>query len=474
MSKSTSKTTRKENTSPVVDSGAEMGGTARINDMRTEATVQRKVQKMADSHVQSGSSSVTIQKKANSTGMSDQLKSGIENLSGVDMSDVKVHYNSTAPAQLQAHAFAQGNQIHLGPGQERHLPHEAWHVVQQKQGRVQPTRQLKSKVNVNDDPGLEKEADKMGAKAMQFKGDQGDSGQSVLQKHFVSPVVQRTTSITYDTQDFDLETGKKEIVGKKMVATLDPADKVKGSAPGSGVQALLMTGLKAQGYKRMVRGHLLNGQLGGLGIAANLYPISSQANSKHKLHMENYVKKAVKDDKKVKYTVEVVDAANKITSPKATFKCKAEQVSGGTWSHAESIVSNPGTASSRGSGIEGSISGSTESKVFRSADLPSNWGQKGSGYNSSDSDHSNSVGKSSFSHKGSALDVDEGLYHYGRQFDSGTIDLAEGATELAGEVDYPVDYDSKRYEDSDELTDFIETLSSDSDLEALITHLESL
>ncbi|NVJ48701.1 MAG: DUF4157 domain-containing protein, partial [Cytophagia bacterium] len=88
-----------------------------------------------------------------------------ENLSGHSMDDVKVHYNSSRPAQLQAHAYAQGNQIHLAPGQEKHLAHEAWHVVQQKQGRVKPTMQLKSQVNINDDAGLEKEADAMGEKA---------------------------------------------------------------------------------------------------------------------------------------------------------------------------------------------------------------------------------------------------------------------------------------------------------------------
>ncbi|HYG50820.1 MAG TPA: DUF4157 domain-containing protein [Flavobacteriales bacterium] len=110
-----------------------------------------------------------VQKKENNTGLPDNLKTGIENLSGHSMDDVKVHYNSSQPAQLNAHAFAQGNQIHVAPGQEKHLPHEAWHVVQQKQGRVKATRQLKGKVNINDDAGLEKEADVMGVKALQMK-----------------------------------------------------------------------------------------------------------------------------------------------------------------------------------------------------------------------------------------------------------------------------------------------------------------
>lgn len=109
----------------------------------------------------------SVQKKENKTGLPDSLKKGMENLSGIALDDVRVHINSDKPAQLQSHAYAQGTNIHLGPGQEQHLPHEAWHVVQQKQGRVKPTRQMKGIINVNDDAGLEKEANEMGAKAAQ-------------------------------------------------------------------------------------------------------------------------------------------------------------------------------------------------------------------------------------------------------------------------------------------------------------------
>jgi hypothetical protein len=73
-----------------------------------------------------------------------------------------VHRNSSEPAKLDALAFARGTDIHLGPGQEEHLPHEAWHVVQQKQGRVRATRQMKG-FGLNEDSGLEAEADRMAA-----------------------------------------------------------------------------------------------------------------------------------------------------------------------------------------------------------------------------------------------------------------------------------------------------------------------
>jgi hypothetical protein len=112
-----------------------------------------------------------IQRQKNNTGLPDNLKTGIENLSGYSMDEVKVYRNSDKPAQLQAHAYAQGTDIHLGPGHEKHLPHEAWHVVQQKQGRVKPTIQMKG-IGINDDSRLEKEADAMGAKVNQMKSDQ--------------------------------------------------------------------------------------------------------------------------------------------------------------------------------------------------------------------------------------------------------------------------------------------------------------
>ena len=106
-------------------------------------------------------------KKENNTGMPDNLKAGVESLSGIDMSDVKVHYNSDKPAEVGALAYTQGTNIHVAPGQERHLPHEAWHVVQQAQGRVKPTMQMKN-ISINDDIELENEADMMGGRVVQM------------------------------------------------------------------------------------------------------------------------------------------------------------------------------------------------------------------------------------------------------------------------------------------------------------------
>lgn len=154
--------------------------TAQLAGMEEEEPLQGKFETLQRAGVEeeeplqgkfNSAAPVQREQKPNNTGLPDNLKSGIENLSGYAMDDVKVHYNSDRPAQLNAHAYAQGTDIHVAPGQEQHLPHEAWHVVQQKQGRVQATTQMKAAqmkagVPVNDDAGLENEADVMGAKAI--------------------------------------------------------------------------------------------------------------------------------------------------------------------------------------------------------------------------------------------------------------------------------------------------------------------
>lgn len=97
-------------------------------------------------------------RQENNTGLPDNLKAGVESLSGLPMDDVNVHYNSSKPARWGALAFTQGADIHVGPGQEEHLPHEAWHVAQQKLNRVRASASLNGE-KINTDPALEKEAD---------------------------------------------------------------------------------------------------------------------------------------------------------------------------------------------------------------------------------------------------------------------------------------------------------------------------
>ncbi len=171
----------------------------RITQLQSKSTqftsFSRVVQLQAkrDSQISSTQSPV-VQREENKTGLPDGLKSGMESISGLSLNDVKVHRNSDKPAQLQAHAYAQGTDIHLGPGQEKHLPHELGHVVQQKEGRVKPTVQLKDKVSINDDSGLEKEADVLGEKAKNLgMGNEATPKTGILQaKGFKAEIVQLT------------------------------------------------------------------------------------------------------------------------------------------------------------------------------------------------------------------------------------------------------------------------------------------
>jgi HopA1 effector protein family/Domain of unknown function (DUF4157) len=128
----------------------------------------------------------------NTTGLPNSLKAGIETLSGLSLDAIRVHYHSSKPAEMQALAYTQGTEIYVGPGQEQHVPHEAWHVVQQIQGRVQPTWQKKG-LSISAHPALEREAELMGKRAQQ----QGNTSSqlnkpttAIPQKQAASNVVQ--------------------------------------------------------------------------------------------------------------------------------------------------------------------------------------------------------------------------------------------------------------------------------------------
>ena len=139
--------------------------TAQLMGLDEEEDLQLKADTTQKMELDEEEDEFSMQMKKNNTGLPDNLKSGMENLSGMSLDHVKVHRNSSKPASVQAHAYAQGSDIHLAPGQEKHLPHELSHVVQQAEGRVQPTTSVNG-VAVNDNIGLEKEADVMGARAL--------------------------------------------------------------------------------------------------------------------------------------------------------------------------------------------------------------------------------------------------------------------------------------------------------------------
>jgi hypothetical protein len=135
-------------------------------------------------------SAASVRQQGNGAALPARLRAGIENLSGMDMSDIRIHYNSPEPACLGAHAYTRGTDIYLNSGQESCLSHEAWHAVQQKQGRVRPTVQLRG-LAVNDDSALERDADVMGPRAALYRdaGPAQKSGAAVDEAAPTSPAV---------------------------------------------------------------------------------------------------------------------------------------------------------------------------------------------------------------------------------------------------------------------------------------------
>ncbi|MCE7991741.1 MAG: DUF4157 domain-containing protein [Roseivirga sp.] len=278
-----------------------------IRDNRPEAIAQRKLQEQADNspkvkkaaELQELADNFTAtQEKAlqadNNTGLPDTLKSNIEDLSGYSMDDVKVHYNSDKPAQLQAHAYAYGTDIHIASGQEKHLAHEAWHVVQQKQGRVKPTLQLKNDTLINNEPSLETEAEKY---SKSFTS--GDITKSTMPTQRVlrnSPfqfkTIQRVVNHFHEVFQ-----GHQR--GRIMTATdLDNTNTHGGTAT---VQGTVIGGSDqvdqygARGASPFCRQmHLLNSHLGGSGTAAeNLGWGSNALNIQHANRVENHLNAAI-------------------------------------------------------------------------------------------------------------------------------------------------------------------------------------
>jgi hypothetical protein len=155
------------------------------------------VQKMSSpqDEVLQPKAATSVYQQENNTGLPDSLKAGAENLASLSLDDVHVHYNSSRPAAMQALAYAQGTEIHVGPGQEKHLSHEVWHVVQQKQGRVEPTSQARG-VQINDNDLLEQEADIMGTRAISAVST------SQLLDWITSPTKQSTATQTQQNTSF--------------------------------------------------------------------------------------------------------------------------------------------------------------------------------------------------------------------------------------------------------------------------------
>ncbi len=117
-----------------------------------------------------GFSPSLVTRSTTRTGIPGEVQNSFEAFSGLSFDDVRVHYNSSEPAKMQALAFTHGNQVHIGPGQKTHLGHELGHVIQQKRGQVRPSVTVRrAAFDLNLDSKLEMEADSLSFQALAGK-----------------------------------------------------------------------------------------------------------------------------------------------------------------------------------------------------------------------------------------------------------------------------------------------------------------
>lgn len=158
-------------------------------------------------------------------------------------------------------------------------------------------------------------------------------------KQFNSQPLQRKSTIKNYGQTYDYDTGTVT-VGKKMQAWLDFNDIPQGqSANLNEGQTDMMDAIREYWNivgGDVVKGHLLNDNLGGTIDNDNLYPITRGANKNHLNYVENGVKRALWIDKSpgVYYKVKV-DAVPDISEAKADFDCELRY-----WDPKKNIVGN--------------------------------------------------------------------------------------------------------------------------------------
>jgi ribosomal protein S18 acetylase RimI-like enzyme len=138
----------------------------------------------------------------------------MEQAFNTSFADVRVHEGNHANS-LGAIAYTQGSHIHFAPGKynpdtssgQTLLGHELAHVVQQRQGRVKPTGQVKG-LPLNDNPVLEQEADRLGLKAAQSQ-----------------PAVQRKPNTVQKTSQYEIAVPKPSDDGYQEIAALSSETK---------------------------------------------------------------------------------------------------------------------------------------------------------------------------------------------------------------------------------------------------------
>lgn len=145
--------------------------------------------------------------------------------------NVRVHNNSARAAEFFGRSFTHRSDPHFPrPLEEDRIPHEAWHAVQPRLGRVRPTVQLKLAVGPANDH-YEQEADRVAASVMSESGTpqiqrQEEEDETIQTKSLAStitPLIQRQSEETdeetpvqrrsYGGQP-NVESGLEDVIGR--------------------------------------------------------------------------------------------------------------------------------------------------------------------------------------------------------------------------------------------------------------------
>lgn len=177
-------------------------------------------------------------KTADATGIPVPVKEDFEAAYQLSLDDVRVHYNSSAPAQLQALAYTQHPHIYIAPGQEKHLPHELGHMIQQKRHSIPATASVNGQ-SINDNPLLEADADRIAVRAAGYS--------RALQALSAHPVMSHDKNVS---QAFAGNTAAPasgnaiQLMGerKAMKSVMSKPEKRLGIRRGNVIQDILKTG----------------------------------------------------------------------------------------------------------------------------------------------------------------------------------------------------------------------------------------
>ncbi len=254
---------------------------------------------------------------AGETGIPVAVQAKMERAFDADFSDVRIHANSQQAVDLGALAFAQGTEIHFAPGQyqpESHagqevLGHELAHVVQQRQGRVGVTRQAKG-LPLNDDHGLESEADTLGRQAAAAPAAPPVQRTRGSQPTGATPgraPIQRLTTATPVWAPVDASGEGTEVTIHPLGAVPPPGGSDAGQSNTVLSRRRMNLFTAASESEQYVQGHLLNEQMGGPGDEPkNLTAFPKFiTNADHKNLAETVINKGRKAGGWYKYHVKV-------------------------------------------------------------------------------------------------------------------------------------------------------------------------